>query len=486
MATATAEQPRWRYPYVPTEKQRFAHQLVADEMLYGGAAGGGKSEWMLGDFVNHCLLIPNFRTVIFRKTYPALVKSLIPRLAERIPRTVGTFNKTDSIWTFRNGSTLELGYMDTELDTTTKYQGPEYQRIGFDELTQFTEFQYNWMLGRLRASGEVLATMDRLGVRLAMRASANPGGRGHHWVKAKFVDPAPANVVHRPDPTPDDPVPLSRVYVPARLDDNPHMDAGYASRLSSDPVLRRALRDGDWDILQGVRFSAWRRNIHVIDPEQFPIPLGGGVPRGVGVDYGLEAPFSAHWGAKFGDGLIVIYRELYTPGLTPRQQAEAIRDAEHDDERGPNRDIPIALDPACWQRAADQPIKSALGKDVPPAGSIASYYRDVFGTAVVKAKHERLAGAALLDDKLAVRADKLPRILVYSTCTNLIRTLPALSRSKKNPEDVETTEEDHAYDSLRYLLMELEQGGSKRPEQPSGWKGQDLRPETGGLSSAGF
>jgi hypothetical protein len=478
---------RWRYPYKPEPRQVLAHQLVADEMLYGGAAGGGKSEFLLASAVTMALAVPGSRSLILRRTFPDLDRSLIPRLLARIPKSIATYHSTKHVWTFRNGSVIELGHLQRENDVL-QYQGAEYQLVCFDELTQFTEFQYTYLISRLRAAGEVRERLAQLGLRPRMLACTNPGGPGHHWVRIRFIDDNPPMRVWRPSATLEDPRPGTRVFIPASLADNPHLDDSYLDRLGGlDEMLRRALRDGDWDILEGVRFTNWRRAIHVIEPETLPIPLGG-VTRAVGVDYGLSAPFAALWGAKLTDGLVVIYRELYEAGLTPREQAKAIQDAERPGERAMNRRVPVALDPSTWARTAHT-TKSVkpVDPDEPPPGSIAEAYRKRLGSAVRKANNDRLAGAALVDDKLKVRGDGLPRILVYSTCTNLIRTLPALPRANTNPEDVDTNAEDHSYDALRYLLMELE---GRSPGQPKSEAGSALlgvpASETGSLATAGF
>lgn len=481
MTAAVAD--RWRYPYEPTDRQTHAHQLVADEMLFGGSAGGGKSDMLLASAVTMALTVPGSVSVVFRRTFPDLNRSLIPRLLDRLPRGVARWHATEKVWKFRNGSRIELAQLELQNDVL-KYQGAEYQLVCFDELTQFTEHQYLYLISRLRAAGAVRDKLEAMNLRPRVISTANPGGPGHHWVKARFIDPAPPDRVWRPPASLEEPRPGTRVFVPARLTDNPHLDASYADRLSGlDPVLRRAMLYGDWDILEGVRFASWRRAVHVIDPSLFPIPASAGVPRAVGVDYGLDAPFSAHWGAKFGDGLIVIYRELYEAGLTPREQAAAIRAAEAPGERTQARRIPIALDPSTWARNPHKATKvTPVDKDAPPVGSIAHAYTKEFGTSVVKAINDRRAGAALMDDKLRVRKDGLPRILVYNTCTNLIRTLPALPRSKRDPEDVDTTAEDHAYDSGRYLLMELE-GTTVARDQPAG--GRDMAEMVGGLVASG-
>lgn len=214
----------------------------------------------------------------------------------------------------------------------------------------------------------------------------------------------------------------------------------------------------------GQRFRSFRRDVHVIDPEDLPLSLGG-ITRAVGVDYGLDAPFAALWGALLADDLIVVYRELYQAGLTPAEQADAILAAEAPGERAHGRPIPVALDPSTWARNPHVKAPKAPGSvvidgtpdNVPPPGSIADAYRQRFGSQLVKARNDRLEGVASVAGKLRVRPDGLPRILIYSTCRNLIRTLPALPRDPKRPEDVDTKAEDHAYDALRYLVAELDQ-----------------------------
>lgn len=473
---------RWRYPYDPTERQAVAHGVVVDELLYGGAAGGGKSDMLLASAVTLALLVPGSASVIFRRTFADLSRSLVPRMLERLPRGVARYNASAHTWTFRNGSRIELAHLQREADVL-KYQGAEYQLVCFDELTQFTESQYTYLLSRLRAAGDVRDRLAALGIRPRALATANPGGPGHHWVKRRWIDPAPPGKVWKPPATLDDPRPGTRVFIPAKVTDNPHIDGSYMDRLNRlDETLRRALRDGDWDILEGARFSDWRRPIHVIDPDALPITYGGTV-RARGVDYGLDAPFAALWGARLGDGLVVVYRELYRPGLTPREQAEAIRDAEPEEERA--RPAPLALDPSTWARSPHNAGKvKPVDGDGPPPGSIAHTYRRVLGRHVVKARNDRRAGVALVADKLRVRDDGLPRLLIHSTCTNLIRTLPTLPRSTRNPEDVDTTAEDHAYDALRYLLMELEQAGgpSTSPDDVAA----PAPAETAALATAGF
>lgn len=444
-----------RYNYTPHPgPQTRAHEVAADEVFYGGAAGGGKSRWARAMAVLHCLRFPGIKVIIFRRTFPDLRRSVEEPMRAELPRALASYNKQDHTFTFANGSRLELAYL-AKRDDVENYQGAEYQLVVFEELTHFTEDQYLYLKSRLRAAGRVRDMLEQAGLRPRMIATGNPGGVGHLWVKARFVDPAPPGVVFQTRPTAEEPNPGTRVYIPARATDNPSLDAGYLERLDALPPERRAaLRDGDWDVLAGVRFASWRRGVHVIDPSELPLSPGEGL-RAVGVDYGSSAPFAALWGCKLADDLVVVYRELYVKGLTPRQQAEAIRAAEAEDERIPGaRPLPIALDPSTWARAADRPL-ATIRDGLPPVGSIARAYHDVFPGQVVKAWNDRVAGWTLVDEHLRVRGDGLPRLLVYNTCTNLIRTLPALPRDRVRVEDVDTKAEDHAADALRYLLAQL-------------------------------
>lgn len=480
---------RWRYPYEPFPKQAQAHGVWADELLFGGAAGPGKTDWLLAEVILTLLelgqrLPPTSARptgVIFRRTFPELARprGIIQRLIERIPHHVATYNAGEHVWTFRNGAKLLLSHLQYEGDVQD-HQGAEYDIIGWDQLEQFTEFQYRFMSQRLRSAGELAERMRELGYRPRMVATANPGGPGHAWVKARWIDPAPSYVVWQPEPTDDEPDPGTRAFVPGKHTDNPALEESYRQRLRNlPPDERRALEEGDWDVFVGQRFKHFRRDIHVVKPEDYPIPLAG-VPKAVGVDYGLEAPFVALWGAKVGE-LIVVYRELDGRGLTPDQQAAAILEAEVPGERRQGRNVPVALDPSTWARQPGHPAPpSEKSGAIPPEGSIARAYYDV-GLPVERANNDRIAGAARFSrlltgihvghdprDGFGVNCSRWcrPGIVIYETCINLIRTLPGLVRAKTRPEDVDTAGEDHWYDAGRYLLALLESLDPPPPGPP--------------------
>ena len=421
------------YAYEPTERQALAHSIIVDELLYGGASGGGKSKWSRAEAVRLAVMVPGSRSILLRRTFPQLERSVVEPFRMEISRGMAGYHESKHIWKFQNGSIIELGHMQNENDYLN-YLSAEYTLAIFEELTQFTEKQYRGILGRLRAAGAVAERMAELGLRPRAISTTNPSGIGHAWVKRRFVDPGIRFRPWQPGPSEDDENPGTRCYIPARLDDNPHMDPGYSKQLDRlDPVMRRAFRDGDWDILEGARFPQFRRDVHVVDPEQLPIPIVG-FPRAVAVDYGISHHFAALWGTRLGDGLIVIYRELYEKDLTAQQQAEKVRDAEAEGERTPTRPIPIVLDPATWARTVIYGHRS-LDPTMPAVGSAAWFFRNTLGPAVKKARNDGLAGWALVDEHLRVRIDGLPRILIHSNCVNLIRVIP----SRCGPSPTPTT-----------------------------------------------
>ena len=365
-----------------------------------------------------------------------------PRLLEWVPEEVGRYNSSKHVMTFANGSQLRLGYLEKAKDIY-RYQGVQATCLLFDELTQFEWEHYTYLKSRLRASGRALETMTRLGIKPRVIATTNPGGNSHHEVKEYFVDAAPPNTVYTDPETG-----LTRAYVPFKFTDNAYIDTEeYGRQLAGLPEhMRRALMDGDWEVLEGVRFPQFRERIHVIRPEDFPIPPVG-VVRVVGVDYGVNDPFAAVWVAKVGDQLIV-YRDHVESDLAASQQAAKVLELESDEERL-HSDVTVALDPNAWARNPHFAGKKlSPGSDEAPLGSIAYSFREALGDRVVKGWNPRIQGWAILDE-LMIEQDtgivdedgepvKLPRILIYDTCRDLIKALQSAPRSKRDPQDVDT------------------------------------------------
>ena len=411
------------------------------EVLYGGAAGGGKSFAMLVDLLRYASN-GNHRALLLRRTLAELTE-LVDQSRKLYPKAFpgAIFRESKNTWSFPSGATALFSYVDKDNDVT-RYQGQSFTWIGVDELGQYpTPYVWTYLRSRLRTTDPEIQTY--------MRASANPGGVGGWWLKKMFVDPTIPNEpfwatdidsgkVLRYGPNhpehPDEPL-YQRRFIPARLTDNPFlMESGeYEAMLLSLPeVERRRLLEGDWDVADGAAFSEFARTVHVVEP--FEVPYNW--PRLRAADYGYSSPSCVLWGAVDWDGNIFIYRELYDKGYTGETLARIINALEEND---PLMQISV-LDGACWSKHGTGP-------------SIAeSMIRN--GVRWIPADKNRIPGKIELHRRLAIdeRTDE-PKLKIFSTCTNLIRTLPTIPLSKTNSEDVDTKSDDHAYDALRYMCM---------------------------------
>lgn len=441
----------WQYPFKPLPKQKTALTAQADEVLYGGSVGSGKSEVLLAACITVCTLVPNAKALLIRRSYGEL-SELVKRLRERVPTPVAKYNKSEHVFYFANGAELHLGYLERP-EHATRYQGHEFVLICFDELTHYDKESYVLLQSRLRATGAVKDRMRQLRLPLRTLSASNPGSKGHNWVKAHFIDPAPKNTLFNAKLK--NGKESRRIFLPARIYDNPYLDhEEYLATLGSmDPELYNAMVEGDWNVISGTRFGQWRESKHVITPETLPIPMLTG-QKVIAVDYGFSAPFAAVWLCLLHDGLVVQYREEYATELTARQQAQRILELSAEEEAATGERIPVVMDPAMWRRN-DATTRKSLNKDLPPVGSPAHDYMKVLGRVPHKGVNARVHGWHLLDEKLRVRGDGFSRFMVYDTCRDTIRTVPALPRDKKNPEDVLTTAEDHIADGIRYGLQFL-------------------------------
>lgn len=395
-------------------------QSDAFETLFGGAAGGGKSHGQLLDALRFAVCYPGSRQLMLRRTMPELERSLVPASLRLFPQSVASYKVSDHLWQFKNGSTLEFGYCDAESDVT-KYQSAEYDVLRFDELTHFTESQFTYLISRVRGANPFPKQV---------KSTTNPGGVGHQWVKARYIDPMPPGTQTEFDGG-------SRLFLPARLKDNPFLrraDAGYEKRLRLLSVRdRRALLDGVWELDEGRYFSEFSPELHVVKPHAIPRDWR----RYLTIDYGLDM-LAALWIAQSPDGYSIVYRELYQSGLIISEAAAAMLACEPSDEQIDCRLAP----PDLWNR------RQETGK------SAVELFADC-GLDFDKSCNERVAGWLALHELLAPRKDEQglprPRLTIFDTCRNLIRTLPALQHDARNPSDVANTPHEltHAPDALR-------------------------------------
>ena len=398
--------------------------LAASEtdVLYGGAAGGGKSYAMLVDPLRFAHRGAH-RALILRRSMPEL-RELIDKSRELYPKAFPgcKYKEVEKLWNFPSGAKIEFGFLERDADVY-RYQGQAYSWIGFDEIThQATEFAWNYLASRLRTTDPEIIPY--------MRCTANPGGVGAHWVKKRYIDPSPPNESFKGSDG------LSRKFIPARLDDNPYLanDGRYEQMLKAlPPTQRRQLLEGDWEVAEGAAFTEFDRNIHIIDPFEIPIHWD----RIKGIDYGYASESACVWGAiDRDDNTLIIYRELYQKGLLATDLAQLIAEMELNDPMS----VPGVLDTACWNRTGQ--TGPTVGETLVKAGH-----------KLRRADKNRVAGKIQIHEYLKVQQSGRPKLQIFNTCPNLIRELQSIPLDKSNPEDVDTHAPDHAYDALRYLIM---------------------------------
>lgn len=454
-------------------QQMRAVNCAAQEVLYGGAAGGGKSHLIRVGLVSWALSAPGLQAYLFRRTFPELIANhldgpgrfrdmLAPLVREGLVRISG---KDIRFW---NGSAILLRHLQ-HLKDRTIYQGHEIHALGIDEATHFTDEEYRFLRSRVRLGGWSPPDDCKWAFpRIIM--GTNPGGRGHHWCKDGFVEHGPYKV-HK---TSSKEGGMTRCFIPAKLDDNPSMkknDPEYRERLEGlgDPLLVRALLDGDWEVVEGAMYGyVWRKERHIT--QGFAIPWEW--PIWIGADDGLSDPACFLWLTKDPvTETVYVIRELYLSDQLPDQLAEKVIQIHEDiprcDIKSPDvhyfNEEPIQgiIDSAAFSRAgvhtSGRERKTSRGKQLQENG--------VSLIPCSKGPNSRVIRAQNVHRMLAPNPKeqgRRPRLMVFDgQCPNLVKTLPTLSRDEKMRDAVDTNEEDHAFDALCYGLQ-WSDGGVKK------------------------
>jgi hypothetical protein len=426
--------------YEPTTKQREFHAATEFDVLFGGAAGGGKSRALTAHAIRECMQYPGLRVGAFRRTYGELKESLIAELVNlNFARELGArWNGTEYELRFPNGSLIMFRYAETVQDATRR-QGGQYQLLIFDERTLTPPDVCSFLESRLRSGRRDIPV-------LGIRSGTNPGGPGHGAVKTRYIKPTNYGKQVITDGR-------GRTvrFIPSKLSDNPHVNPEYAQDLKALPEkLRAAFLDGDWDVFAGMMFSEVKRDRHVIEPITLPATW----KRYNGIDWGFAAPWAVLWAAVDEDGRVWIYREIYRRGVGEAEQARQILAAEAAGEHVAVR----YADDAMWATRGDaKPIASVYadnGVHLAPAGKGAG--SRVNGWQRVRSY---LADAPACPHHRAQGWETCPKIHIFSTVTELYRELSDLPHATKgDPEDADTTADDHAADAVRYLLSNLGAG----------------------------
>lgn len=436
----------------PQPKQVAFMERPEFECLYGGAAGGGKSDALVVEALRQ-VHIPHYKGLILRKTYPQLTE-LIDKSLLIYPRAVpgAKYNSTTHTWSFPSGAKIIFGSMNHKQDRIN-YQGKAFDFIGFDELTHFDYDEYTYLYSRCRPNGP--------GTRCYVRATTNPGGKGHNWVKDRFITAAPpmTPIVQNVDVEDNQgnhvTIKRDRIFVPATVFDNQELlanDPGYIASLGMMPEAeKKALLYGDWNSFSGQVFNEWRNDpehyndrkwTHVVKP--FPVPETWPIYRGL--DWGYAKPFSVGWYAVAPGGTLYRIRELYgctgepDTGVkwTPEKCAKKIKQIERDDPNIRGRQIFGVADSAIFATDSGTPIVEAF---------------ELAGVYFEKASKQRIDGKMQCHYRLAFNEEGSSMFYVFDTCKHFIRCIPSLVYSETDVEDVDTTQEDHNYDEWRYVCM---------------------------------
>ena len=399
------------------------------EVFYGGARGGGKSYAMLIDPLRYCHK-ENHRALLIRRTMPEL-RDLINHSQRLYSRAFpgAKWREQEKEWRFPSGAKIEFGYAENMTDAL-RYQGQSYTWIGIDELPQYPSPDiYNFLRSSLRSVDP--------NIPVYMRATGNPGNVGSQWVKEMFVDPIDPNTAFNIEiSTPTGIKYITRRFIPAKLQDNPYLmqtDDYYAMLSSLPEVQRKQFLNGDWDAFSNAAFSEFDRDVHVVEP--FDIPKGW--QRFRAADWGYSSPACVLWFAVDYDNNLWIYRELYTKKVTADQFARQVLTLEHGEYIHYG-----VLDSSTWAKRGD----------VGPSIAETMIQNGCRWRPSDRSPKSRINGKLEVHKRLAVK-DNQPGIRIFKTCRNLIRTLGMLPTDDKNPEDVDTNAEDHAYDALRYGCM---------------------------------
>ena len=439
-------------------KQTECFLSEATEILYGGAAGGGKSHTLRVIALVHAIMVPNIQVYLFRRLSEDLKKNHLDgssgfnvMLQEFMQKGICKVNYSTSQIVFKNGSKIHLCHCQYEKDVL-KYQGVEINLLLIDELTHFSDYIYKFLRSRVRLGG-LSIPKEYQGKLPKIISGSNPGGVGHEFVKTNFIDDFEPMAIYQ---MPDEEGGMFRQFIPAKLLHNPTMTANdplYKHKLLGlGGALAKAMLDGDWDAIEGAYFDRFDKVKHVLPNTILPQHWY----KVRAFDWGYSAPFCVLWGAisdgslidiggvqrALPIGSIVIYREFYgttgKPNEGIKMPTAGIAQETVKREKEWNEKINEAVaDPACFDVSRGISIAAELDEN---------------GAGYDPADNKRIAGWQQIRGRLVGEEGK-PMLYIMDNCKNLLRTLPLMQYDKTKSEDLNTSMEDHAVDTLRYLCM---------------------------------
>ncbi len=427
------------------------------EVLYGGARGGGKTDGVLGEWLEHHHTHGEYANgLMIRRTLTELQETI--ERSKQIYGPIGSnYNDQKKTWTMPNGARLTFSYLERDSDAD-HFMGSSRSRLYVEEMGNFpSPAPINKLRSTLR-SGH--------GIPVGLRATCNPGGAGHNWIKARYIDPWPAGwKVHVENfkGLADEDIQWDRVYIPAKVRDNPSLGAEYVAniQMSGSQALVKAWLDGDWNVIEGAFFDTWDTKRHIIRP--FAIPKDW--LRFRSADWGYATPFAIQWWAVVQDdhmvegldggvrclprGCLVLYREWYgSPDHSNtgvRLEAEMVARGIKEREQGEKIAYGV-MDPSAFNRTGSGPT---IGERMANEGVI---FRRGDNTRI--GPRGALSGWDAMRHRLRGTEDGYPLMVVFATAVDFIRTVPVLQHHRDRPEDLETDGvEDHAADAGRYASL---------------------------------
>ncbi len=445
--------------------QTAAITCPVPDIFFGGQRGGGKTDWLLGDYAEQASQYgKDAHGILFRRSMPELEE--VVKRSRAIYGLIGwDYNEQKKTWSTPQGGTIKFRFLERDADAGL-YQGHQYTWQGWDELT-------NWPAAE--PVDELWATLrSAAGVPARRCSTGNPGGVGHHWVKARYITPAPpfTPFTWAPQPETHPHLTVQSIFIPSRLEDNILLmqnDPAYESRIAAatrgNPALWKAWRYGDWDVIAGAAFEEWNKDVHVSDT--FSIPPNWDLFAGM--DAGVRNPSWVGLIGRGPEGDTVVTHEWYWRNKDLKTAGE---------ETGktmrliPPAHLPVGFD---WHRLiiwGDSSMFSDSGiGGLTQATEFQEGLNTAFGgfeaapalvsAATVKGPGSRRMGVALVRQMLhweagpdgEITPHNRPLLRVHARCKELIRTLPALPISRKDPEDVDTNAEDHPFDGLKMALL---------------------------------
>lgn len=409
------------------------------EVFFGGSRGGGKTDGMLGEWASHADEYGAAAIgLMVRRERTELVET-IERSQQLYSPLGAKYNSQEKMWRMPGGARLRFSYLENDRDAEV-YQGHSYTRVYVEEIGNFpSPAPIKKLMATLRSGA---------GVPCGFRATGNPGGPGHLWVKARYIDPAPAGweiITERfKNPWTGEMVERERVYIPSRLADNKYLGADYVANLqmSGTAELVRAWLTGDWNGIAGAFFAEFS-DAHIVRPHT----IDPSWARFRAYDDGSASPFCCLWFAvsdgtnpDYPRGALIVYREWYgasEPNVGLKLQKEEIARGILAREAKDEKIAYSRADPAIFKQDGGPSVAETFAK-------LKVYF--------TPADNTRIAGNNQFRSRL-IGEDGRPMLYFFDTCVNCIRTIPSLQHDTARPEDVDTEGEDHAYDAARYGVM---------------------------------